>query len=180
MTTQQRYLARDYATLATRLADAVEAVPDWDEPSTCAGWTRRDVLDHLVSTQRDLFQGRGFELPASTGVAEDPVRAWAEHVDAAGSLLEDPAVPALEYDGHFGRTTLGRTLADYYLFDLVVHRWDLLPSTRFTEAEMDLAEASADLFGDALRWDGVCGPAVEVTPGADRQTRLLGRLGRVA
>lgn len=148
MTTQQQDLARDYATLAARLTDAVEAVPDWDEPSTCAGWTRRDVLDHLVSTQRDPVRGPRVRAPGPHRCGRGPGpglgRARRSRRVAAGG----PGRTGAGVRRSLGRTTLGRTLAD--------------------------------LFGDALRWDGVCGPAVEVTAGADRQTRLLGRLGRAA
>jgi len=37
---------------------------------------------------------------------------------------------------------------------------------------------SVELFGDAIRSAGTCGPAVEVPPDADEQTRLIGYLGR--
>ena len=34
-------------------------------------------------------------------------------------------LPRREYDGFFGRTTIGATLDNFYGFDLVVHGWDL-------------------------------------------------------
>ena len=41
-----------------------------------------------------------------------------------------------------------------------------------------MLERSADGFGDHLYDDGVCKPALAVPDGADRQERVLARLGR--
>ena len=49
---------------------------------------------------------------------------WSEHVAAVLDRVGDDVLHA-EYDGYFGRTTVGATLADFYGFDMVVHRWDL-------------------------------------------------------
>jgi uncharacterized protein (TIGR03086 family) len=87
-----------------------------------------------------------------------------------------------EYDGYFGRTTIGETLANFYGFDLVVHRWDLARATgqdtAFTDAEMDRLEQSIAGFGDQLYAEGVCEPAVPVPDDATRQERLLATMGR--
>ncbi|MBC8092962.1 MAG: hypothetical protein H7Y15_13685 [Pseudonocardia sp.] len=86
------------------------------------------------------------------------------------------------FDGAFGPTTIGATLADFYGFDMVVHRWDLARAlgtdTTFTAGEMDLMEASIAVFGHHLYGEGICAPAVTVPVDASRQDRLLGVLGR--
>ena len=51
---------------------------------------------------------------------------------------------------------------------------------RFTDAEMDCIEESLDLFGDAAYTPGILAQPVPVADDADRQARLLGRLGRRA
>ncbi len=88
------------------------------------------------------------------------------------------------YDGHFGPTTVGDTLAQFYIWDMVVHRWDIARSagadTTFSDAEIDQVERGADNFGEALYMDGVCRPSVDAPPDADRGARLLARLGRAA
>ena len=99
------------------------------------------------------------------------------------SLLDDPEVVATEYDGFFGRTTIGETVARFYLFDMYVHRWDIATGagvgTEFTDAEMNMIEAAADALGDNIYRPGVCADAVAVSADAGRQETLLARLGRV-
>ena len=83
------------------------------------------------------------------------------------------------YDGEM---TVGEALIRFHAFDLIVHRWDLARSqgvdARFTDAEIDCVEESLALFGDAAYTPGILGEPVPVADDADRQTRLLGRLGR--
>jgi hypothetical protein len=63
-----------------------------------------------------------------------------------------------------------------------VHRWDIATATGqdapLTDDELDRIEQDADGFGDAIYMEGVCKSGVEAPDGADRQTRVLARLGR--
>ena len=180
----------------TRLADAFGAVVDrvptdrWDAPSPCEGWSAGDVLAHVVTSQRGFLADHGIDASTShnldvddpDGSTTDLRAAWHAHDDRMRELLADPAVAGLEYDSVFGRTTVGRTIVAFHGFDLVVHRWDLATAAgldeRLTDDELDMLERSADGFGEHLYDDGVCAPAVPVPDGADRQERLLARLGR--
>ena len=78
-------------------------------------------------------------------------------------LLADPDVAGLEYDGVFGRTTVGASIVTFYGFDLVVHRWDIAVAAgldeHLSDEELELLDRSADGFGDHLYDDGVCKPA---------------------
>ena len=89
-----------------------------------------------------------------------------------------------EYDGYFGRTSVADTLANFYGFDMLAHRWDLATAlgqdATFSEAELDRIEKALDGFGDNLYLDGVCKPAIDVPDDASRQAKLLGRMGRRA
>ena len=84
-------------------------------------------------------------------------------------LLADPAVAGMEYDGVFGRTTVGASIVAFHGFDLVVHRWDIAVAAgldeRLTDDELDMLDRSADGFGDHLYDDGVCKPALAVLDG---------------
>jgi hypothetical protein len=97
-------------------------------------------------------------------------------------MLADPDVAGREYDGVFGRTTVGASIVTFYGFDLVVHRWDIAVAAgldeHLTDEELEMLDRSADGFGEHLYDDGVCKPAVPVPDGADRQERVLARLGR--
>ena len=176
-------LADRFGCVVDRLDDA-----DWGRASPCEGWTARDVLHHVISTQRDFLAQHGIDASTptdvSTDISTDPDGAWRGHDDQVRALLADPAVASLEYDGVFGRTTVGASLVTFYGFDLVVHRWDIAAAAgldeRLDDSELDMIESSADGFGEHLYDDGVCKPAVTTPAGADRQTRVLARLGRRA
>ncbi len=75
-------------------------------------------------------------------------------------------------------------LANFYGFDMLVHRWDLGAAVgapvRFTDDELDRIETAMTGFGDMLYSEGVCAPAIRVNADAPRQQQVLGRLGRRA
>ncbi len=161
----------------------VDAVPDsaWADPSPCSEWSAADVVTHVIDTERDFLGRFDVTLPQQAD-PDTPVPArWHAHVDQVRSALtKDQLNRAI--DGYFGPTTVGATMVDFYGFDLIVHRWDVARAggqdTVFTRAEMDAIDQSIALFGEGIRQEGVCGPAVEVAGDADRQTRLLAVLGR--
>lgn len=158
-------------------------VTDWDRPSPCDGWAARDVVRHLVDTERDYFSQRGHDLGAVSN-ANDPAAQWREHASAVRSVVADDEAMAVAYDGFFGPTTVGGTFVEFYVFDMIVHRWDLSSAlgrpTTFSDVEMDRLDANASAWGDALYMEGVCKGGVEAPAGADRQTMFLARLGRRA
>lgn len=158
----------------------VEGVTDWSAPTPCAGWTARDLLDHVISTQRDFLAKHDLSVPEVD--LADPAAAWRAHTEAVVSTLAADGVAEREFDGYFGRTTIGATMGDFYGWDLVVHGWDLARATgqewSLTDAEVEQMMTTADGWGDALYSEGVCGPAVEVAADAPAQDRLLARLGR--
>lgn len=162
--------------LATLTAEA------WSNPSPCDGWTARDVVAHVVDTQRDFFTGHDVDLGQAPSF-DDPVAAWRAHRDAVSARLADPTIADRAFDGHFGPTTIGETLVRFYGFDMIAHRWDIAAAAgldhRFTDDQLTEMETAADGFGDALYSEGVC-ERVDVPAGADRQTTLLARLGRRA
>lgn len=153
-----------------------------DRATPCEGWAVRDLVAHLIGTQRDFLIERGLAVPTVAGT--DPTADWAAHTAAVRSLLEDPAVGAREYDGYFGRTTVAGTMANFYGWDLLVHRWDLARALgadeRLSESELDQVEAALPGFGDQLYGAGICAGPVDVGEDQPRQVRVLARLGRDA
>jgi uncharacterized protein (TIGR03086 family) len=168
------------------LLAVLESVPaeGWSRPSPCAGWSAGDVVGHLVGTQREFLVGRGLDLGDAPDVAADPAAAWRHHAKRVAEVLDDDAVVDAGYDGHFGPTTIGATLAQFYVWDMLVHRWDVARSVGLdaglSDAELDRIESGADSFGEALYMEGVCRPGDPVPAEADRETRVLARLGRSA
>ena len=166
------------------LSAVLDGVPDdsWSNASPCEGWTARDVVAHLVETQRDFLTRRGVDLGDPPDVALDPAAAWREHAKRVAAAIADDTLVGTHYDSHFGPSTIGATLEQFYVWDMVVHRWDVARAVGaepgLSEAELDQISAGADSFGDALYMDGVCRPAVPAPPGADRASQVLARLGR--
>ena len=178
--------ATAYDAAAHPLTALLEALPAaaWDAPSPCEGWTARDVLRHLVETQRELFAGHGVDLGEPPDVDDDPAGAWRTHTGRVRDALGDASVPAIAYDGFFGPTTLGATLEQFYVWDMVVHRWDVARAAEvdagLTDAELERLDRGADSFGDALYMDGICKGGVTVPADAPREVAVLARLGRTA
>ncbi|NEK84426.1 TIGR03086 family protein [Blastococcus saxobsidens] len=178
--------AASFAATDRPLTALLDTVPPagWAAPSPCEGWTAADVVGHLLQTQRDFLTTHGVDLGTAPDVAADPAAAWRAHAQRVAAALADDAVPAREFDGFFGPTTVGAAFEQFYVWDMVVHRWDVARAVGadpgLTDAELDRIEAGADSFGPALHMDGICRPAVEVPADADRQTRALARLGRAA
>ncbi len=171
---------KTYAAAAEPFTRVITQVVSWDAPSPCEGWTARDVLDHVLTTQADFLTGHGIDLsPADTA---HPVAAWTTRDAELRAILADPELDGHPYQGWFGPTTVGETLATFYGWDLLVHRWDVAVADgrneRFSDAELDLIDGAADGFGDTLYAEGICQPAVPVGADADRQERVLARLGR--
>jgi len=178
--------AEQYQAALVPLTAVVEAVLPgrWDAPSPCEGWTARDVVGHLVATQRDMLHGHGVDLGDPPDLAADPAGGWRHHTSGVLHALADEALVRRAYDGHFGPTTVGETLQQFYVWDMYVHRWDLARAAalpvELADAELDRIEQGADSFGEALHMEGICRPAVSARPDADRTTRVLARLGRTA
>jgi uncharacterized protein (TIGR03086 family) len=168
------------------LTEVVAAVaPDaWANPSPCEGWSARDVLGHLITTQREFLTGHGVDLGPAPDLTADPAGAWRDHAQRVATALADDALTATPYDGHFGPTTIGATFAQFYVWDMLVHRWDIARAVGadagLSADELDRIEAGAESFGEALHMEGICRPGLDVPPDAARPTRVLARLGRAA
>jgi uncharacterized protein (TIGR03086 family) len=167
------------------LTETLDAAPpaSWTSPSPCEGWSAADVVRHMIETQRDFLTTHGVELTEAPDVAADPAAAWREHAQRVAAALTDDALPAKEFDGFAGPTSVGAALEQYYVWDMLVHRWDVAravgTNTTLTDEELDRIEAGAESFGSALTMDGVCKPAVKVPEDAARHVKVLARLGRV-
>lgn len=176
-------LSAEYRHLAADFGAVLDAVPTdrWTAPSPCDDWTARDVVAHVIDTQRDFLSRHDVDLGDRPDLT-DPAAAWRTHSGHIMTALADPAIGDKTFDGHFGPTTVGETLLRFYGFDLIAHRWDVATAAgqtvTFTDHELDTMETAAAGFGPALYADGVCKAAVEVPADADRQTRLLATLGR--
>jgi len=178
--------AQQYDEAKQALDAVLDAVPAdrWSDPSPCEGWAARDVIRHMVETQREFLTGRGLDVGTAPDPDADPADAWRNHAQRVSEVLRDDGVVAAGYDGYFGPTTVGATLEQFYVWDMLVHRWDVATAAGIdaglTDPELDRIEQGADSFGEGLHMEGICKPGVEALADDDRKVRLLARLGRRA
>lgn len=169
----------------------ITQVRDWDAPSPCEGWAARDVLAHVIDTERDFLRDHGHPLPdgapagsSGSAVDQEPSQRWLAHAAAVDALLADDLIADERFDGFFGPTTIGDTWARFYCFDLLVHRWDIGTSqglrVDLSDEELAAIDDAVDGFGEHAYMPGIFGPPVEVGTDASRQVQVLARTGRHA
>ncbi len=175
-------IAVRYRAAAERFDTLVAGVSDWSAPSPCEGWTARDVLDHVVTTEEDFLAQHLADYQRGTGTLE---QRWAAVRAAVTEVLADPVRADVEFDGFFGPTTVARTIDRFYTADLIVHRWDIARAIGCAEHEATTAAERAHLWAGlddidpaVMRQPGLFGPAVELPVDADDHARLLAWLGR--
>jgi uncharacterized protein (TIGR03086 family) len=173
-----------YRRLGDLFAAKIAAAPAdrWDGPSPCEGWTARDIVVHLTSTQGMFLGFIGREPKPGPSVEDDPGGAWEAARANVQASLDDPAIAVTEFQGFSGPSTFETAVDRFLCFDLVVHGWDLARATGLDEtiAPEDVArvQAGADALGERLRSPQAFGPAVQPPPGANDQQKLIAFLGR--
>jgi uncharacterized protein (TIGR03086 family) len=160
----------------------------WDLPTPCAGWTVRDLINHVVAENlwtAPLMEGATIaeigDAYDGDVLGDDPGSAWDAATGSARRAVEAP--DALERTVHlsFGDTPATEYL-DQLFADHLIHAWDLAQAIGAdSRLDADLIAACAAWFAtveDTYRSAGAIGPQLFVTVDADPQARLLARFGR--
>ena len=180
-------IAVRYAAAASRFSDLVASVPDqsWDNASPCEGWTARDVLEHVVSTELDFLTQRELAKPDVSALALPA--AWPAVRDAFQAVLDDRSTASQAFDGYFGPTTIEETVDRFYCLDLLVHRWDLAKAAGLVDhATLDPDELAVirtnlgAIPSEVMRTPGLFGPEIVPAAGVDETTAVMNFLGRSA
>jgi uncharacterized protein (TIGR03086 family) len=183
MTLAELTAADRHRRIASDFTDRVQRVAEWDVPAPVAGWTARDVVDHLVSWLPGFLSGGGVQLPAGPAVADDPEAAWTFHANTVQALLDEPERAATPFaHPQVGSMPAGEAVDRFYTADIFMHTWDL---ARASGQDVTLEpEFCAELLAgmepmeELMRASGQYGPKVEVPVDSDPQTRLIGFIGR--
>lgn len=179
MTTSFATVFREHAERFTAIVDAASG--RWEAPCPCEGWTVRDVVAHVIETEREFLQRHDLLSSPAPSLA-DPASAWRSHAAEVLKVLSRDEVADRAFDGYFGPTTVGDTLAGFYGWDMAVHGWDVARAIGedwpIGDDEARALGADADGWGDALYSEGICSAPVPVPDDASPWDRLLGRLGR--
>jgi len=155
----------------------VAAAAQLDAPTPCDEWTTRQLLNHMLETQRYFAASARGEDASPPGpmppslLSDDPVRDFDTARDDVLTAFADPEV--VEKTG----PALGIAFGD-----LLLHGWDLARATgRDAAMPPGTAEAAYQLihgrFTDEQR-KGVFKPEVEIGDDASPQDRLLAYVGR--
>ncbi|WP_048820293.1 TIGR03086 family metal-binding protein, partial [Streptomyces ipomoeae] len=161
----------------------------WGAATPCAGWTVRDLVNHLVSEQlwvpslvRDgcMIEEVGDTFDGDL-LGPDPAASWDTAACSARDAFGGPG--ALDRTVHL---SYGDTPATAYcaqmIADLVVHTWDLSRAIGFDERlPLELVKFAVEEirpYAGDLEKSGLFAAPVEPPVGADEQTRLLCLLGR--
>ena len=166
--------------------------PDrWDGPSTCTGWSVRDVAGHVIWAQRQLRAWATGEPYAEEGgpgsahpgalAAGDPVPTWrAARRESVAELTEEALARPTAIPG-IGEVPLV-AMVTLLITDTVTHTWDIAHAVG-NEVKLD-PELVAVAFdwsrANVMRRPGFFGPELTPPDGADEQTRMLAFLGRAA
>jgi uncharacterized protein (TIGR03086 family) len=182
-----------------RRADAFERLivgvrpEQWADPSPCADWSARDVVDHIVSMNGYMLRPLNRRLSPAPAVADDPLGAFRAARADVEAVLADPDLATVEAETPNGTMTVERHIDEVVSDDIVLHGWDLARATgqddtmhpadlerlwaiiRAIPPELMEQYRTPGAFGPGVE---VFGPEVKVPDDAPLQHRLLGLIGR--
>jgi uncharacterized protein (TIGR03086 family) len=159
-------------------------------PSPCAGWTVRDVLNHItggatmfaISAERgsvpDDVLGR---LMGGDNLGDDPKGAWLVAANRALLAFEQPGVLDKIVKLPFGEMPAGVAI-NIAVFDVLTHAVDIARASGQHVDDNELIETALvmghQMVGPELRMPGVFDPEQPAAPDAPPEDRLLAFAGR--
>jgi uncharacterized protein (TIGR03086 family) len=162
-----------------------------DDPSPCAGWTVRDVLNHVIAGAEVFTRCvRDGSVPDATlaeimttdRLGDDHREAFHRAAEAANEALAIPGAMDRLVQLPFGEMP-ARMALHIAIFDVTTHAWDLAKATgQSTDLDPEIAtiayQVALTMLSDDLRDAGMFGPAVAVPDGAPAADRLAALSGR--
>jgi len=183
-------LERSFASTADVLARV--KTDQLDDPTPCASWKVRDLINHVVGGTT-FFAVAAETGTAPTGGGDDAPDVAAGDYNAAFAEGSKRAVAAFRAEGAMEKTMAlpfgelpGAVFVNIAATDAFAHGWDLARATgQDTNLDPDLAAAllanARNFLPDAMRGpDGQApfGPRVDVPESAPPADQLAGFLGR--
>ena len=158
-------------------ADKVGGVKDLDATTPCDEWSVRDLLNHMLDTQRYFLGAARGEQASPPG--PNPPDVLGDNPRQDFERIQSDVIDAFSQDGVIDKTgpALGIAFADQLL-----HGWDVARATGQDDTMPDgLAQAAYDTIHGRFTDDqrkGVFKPEVQVGDDATPQQRLLAYAGR--
>jgi uncharacterized protein (TIGR03086 family) len=162
----------------------------WNDPTPCAEYDVRALVNHVVSGNywvAPLVEGSSI---ADVGdkydgdvLGDDALAAYDRSAGEAAAAFNAPGAMEASVAVSYGPVP-GEVYAGHRFIDVLIHGWDLAKATgQDTSLDPELVEACCEIVtpqAELLKGSGMFGRDVEVPPDADPQTRLLALLGRRA
>ena len=172
-----------YARVSRGFTERLQRVaPDqWTLPTPCEEWTVRDLVAHVIDTQRRVLGLLGGSVsPADPD--GDLLAQWNEATNALLVAVRDPALADTEVQAFSGPAPFRELVGGLACSDTVVHTWDLARATGQPETldagAVEHCHGIIAGFGEAMRRPGGFGPPLDGPVGADAQSRFLRFAGR--
>ncbi len=170
-------VARGFSTRVDQISAA-----QWSIPTPHADWTVRDLVAHVISTQRRVLATLGGPRAGTVDEGGDLTEQWREASGAMRAALGDPARASKAIRGLLGEQPFESLVAQLICADTLVHTWELsLAIGGDASLDPDAMAASTAILtpiDDAVRRPG--GFAAKISPpeGADEQTKFLNFVGQ--
>jgi uncharacterized protein (TIGR03086 family) len=160
----------------------------WANPTPCAEWDVRSLVNHIVVGNlwaAQLATGHtiddvGDRLDGDL-LGDSPLDAYDRSADAAGSAFEAQGALEAPCAVSYGPVP-GSVYAGHRFLDVLIHGWDIAVATGQSPAlPRHLVDACWDVVDPQLadlRASGMFGSHADPSASTDPQTRLLETLGR--
>ncbi len=154
----------------------------WVSLTPCTDWTVRELVAHVVTTQRRVLARVEGTEAVEVDADGDLLAQWADARAALVEAVNDPSKAGTPVQGLSGEQPFETLVGGVACSDTVIHTWDLARATGQDitldpEAVAHSAEVLA-AFGDGIRRPGGFGAPLPSAPDADAQTKLLQFAGR--
>jgi uncharacterized protein (TIGR03086 family) len=180
--------AHAHALDSARRSIAGVGAEQWDAPSTCEGWTVRELVSHIVGgnywaaelTAGLTIEEVGDRLDGDL-LGTDPMRAFDDSAIVSAAAFRAPGAMETMCAVSYGPVP-GEIYCGHRLIDVLVHGWDVAVSTgqdatldaALVDAALEVVEPQIDLIAAS----GQYGTRQPVADDAGPQSRLLALLGR--
>lgn len=155
-----------------------------DEPTPCAQFTVRGVLEHMIGGATSFAAGfRGEPAPPEeTNGSTDPVAGFGQAMAGLGEAMHSPGALDRTITAPFGAVP-GEAFARFVILDGLVHGWDLATATGQPYEPPDALVAAVDAFAreaivPAMREAGMFAAAEEAPADATPIERVAAFTGR--
>ncbi|WP_437344907.1 TIGR03086 family metal-binding protein [Streptomyces tubercidicus] len=177
---------RAYAEVTRDVAALVAAVrtENLALPTPCAGWTVRQLLDHMVWENlmaTSIAEGTPRTDHTADHLGDDHRAAFADSVDAARTAFTGSGMLHRTYGPY---EAPGAMIVQQVVVELLAHGWDLAraigaPTGLAPETAAETLAAARRIYGAAPRTEGSSfAPERPAPPGASATDRLAAFLGR--